>query len=242
MSHRQHRRPMSIPAAGILLAGIALLSCGHQPPTTAEASSPSSSGANDQKIVDLMEKMRARALKNPGGAMEAADFAYNVTQLYTQGVTKRREISPALVDEAVKCLDAARLAKPDDAADLLARKGEMLLAAERKEPGVGALRLSIIERPNVRAFKPLIKHYEAQKMAPEIEALCKRTLPAMGTDQNRYVVLDECLKASGAPTPEAGLKWSSAKDITFYKNRKKELDARLAAAAKAKAEAAEPKK
>jgi hypothetical protein len=135
-------------------------------------------------------------------------------------------------------------AKPDDAADLLARKGEMLLAAEKTEAGVGALRESISDRPNLRAFKPLVKHYEAGKLAAETEALCKRTLPAMKSDENRYVVLDECLKASGAATPEAGLRWAGAKELSFYKARRKQLEARLEATrqAHAKDEAGEAKK
>jgi hypothetical protein len=243
MSNRKPSHSIAFSATVLLVASAALLSCGHKPPSADNAKSDSSS-ANDQKIVDLMEKMRARALKAPGGAMEALDFAYNVTQLYVQGVTKRRQISPTLLDEAVKCLDEARAAKPEDAADLLARKGEMLLAAEKTEEGVGALRGSMSERPNLRAFKPLIKHYEAEKVTAEAEALCKRALPAMKSDENRYIVLDECLKASGAATPEAGLKWAGSKEVTFYKKRKSELDARLAAAAKAKAkeEPAETKK
>lgn len=219
-----------------LLASLVLSGCPPKPkPDATPGQATNASGANDQKIVDLMEKMRARALNAPGGAVEAADFAYNVTQLYTQGVTKRRPISPTLVDEAVKCLDDARMAKPDDAADLLARKGEMLLAAEKTEAGVGALRGSMAERPNLRAFKLLVKHYETHTLVAEAEALCKRALPAMTSEQNRYVVLDECLKASGAPTPEAGLKWAGAKEVSFYKARKKDLDARTAAASKAKA-------
>jgi outer membrane murein-binding lipoprotein Lpp len=218
------------------LACLALSGCRPKPkPDATAGQAAAASGANDQKIVDLMEKMRARALAAPGGAPEAADFAYNVTQLYTQGVTKRRQVSPTLVDEAVKCLDDARMAKPDDAADLLARKGEMLLAAEKTDAGVGALRGSMAERPNLRAFKPLIRHYETHQLTAEVEALCKRALPAMTSEQNRYVVLDECLKASGAPTPEAGLKWAGAKETSFYKARKKDLDARAAAASKAKA-------
>jgi hypothetical protein len=241
MSHRHDRRSLAILAPLALLGGLLLISCGHK------AAGPGTAGgapasANDQKVVDLMEKMRMRALNAPGGAMEAADFAYNVTQLYVQGITKRRQISPTLVDEAVKCLDEARMAKPDDAADLLARKGELLLAAEKTDAGVGALRGSMAERPNLRAFKPLIKHYETHKLAAEAETLCKRALPAMTNDQNRYAVLDECLRTSGAATPEAGLKWASAKDITFYKNRKRDLDARQAAASKAKAEGGEAKK
>jgi hypothetical protein len=225
-----------------LFADIAFSGCRPKAKPDPTLGQAAASGGKDQAIVDRMENMRARAQNAPGGASEAADFAYNVTQLYVQGVTKRRAISPTLVDEAVKCLDEARLAKPDAAADLLARKGEMLLAAEKTEAGVGALRGSMAERPNLLAFKPLIKHYETRKLVAEAEALCKRTLPAMTSEQNRYVVLDECLKASGAPTPEAGLKWASAKDVSFYKARKKDLDARTAASkAKAKEEAGEKK-
>jgi hypothetical protein len=222
MRHRQHRHVTGIPAAAVLLAGLVALSCGHKPKAGASANS---TGENDDKIVDLMEKMRARALKNPGGAVEAADFAYNVTQLYTQGVTKRRSISSDLIDEAERCLDEARAAQPDKAADLLARKGEMMLAAEKEEPGVTSLRLSMAERPNLRAFKPLIKYYADTKATADAEALCKKTLPAMKSDGNRYLVLDECLKLSGAATPEAGLKWAGHKEINFYKARKRELEA-----------------
>ena len=232
-----------IPVAALLLGSLALPGCAAKSkPDPSGAKGLEPTGANDQKVVDLMEKMRARAQKAPGGAAEALDFAFNVTQLYLQGVTKRRQISPTLIDEAVKCLDEARLANPDTGADLLARKGEMLLAAEQTEAGVGALRGSMADRPNLRAFKPLVKHYEAAKLAPEAEALCKRTLPAMKSDENRYVVLDECLKASGAATPDAGLKWAGAKELSFYKARKKELDARLAKQAKVKEEAGEAKK
>jgi outer membrane murein-binding lipoprotein Lpp len=233
MSICQLRR-VGITAAS--LASLALAGCHPKAkPDATAGQATNAASAKDQTTVDLMEKMRARALAAPGGAAEAADFAFNVTQLYVQGITKRRQISPTLVDEAVKCLDDARLAKPDEAADLLARKGEMLLAAERTEAGVGALRGSMAERPNLLAFKPLIKHYETHKLVAEAEALCKRTLPAMTGEQRRYLVLDECLKASGAPTPEAGLKWAGGKEIGFYKARKREIDARMAAANKAKA-------
>jgi hypothetical protein len=239
MRHHPHRHLPLVSAAAVLLASIAALGCGHKKPS-APAATPGT--ANDQKIVDLMEKMRARALKKPDGAVEAADFAYYVTQLYTQGVTQRRAISPGLLEEAERCLDEARMAKPEDAADLLARKGEMLLAAEKVDAGVAALRLSISERPNLRAFKPLIKHYADTKGAADAEALCKKSLPAMKTDENRYVVLDECLKHSEAESPEAGLKWAGHREIAFYKARKRDLEARLAKQAKAKEEAAEGKK
>jgi hypothetical protein len=224
MRHRQHRHVTGIPAAAILLAGLVALSCGHKRPPGA-GNSANASGANDQKIVDLMESKRERALKNPSGAVEAADFAYNVSQLYTQGVTERRSIEPGLLDEAERCLDEARMAHPDKAADLLARKGEMLLSADKYEAGVAALRLSMSDRPNLRAFKPLIKHYADTKATAEAEALCKQALPAMKSDGSRYLVLDECLKLSDDASPEVGLKWAGRKEINFYKTRKRELDA-----------------
>ena len=117
------------------------------------------------------------------------------------------------------------MSQPDKAADLLARKGEMLLAAEKEEAGVATLRLSMSERPNLRAFKPLIKYYADTKSSADAEALCKKALPAMKSDGNRYLVLDECLTLSGAKSPEAGLRWAGRKEIKFYKARKHELEA-----------------
>ena len=48
-------------------------------------------------------------------------------------------------------------------------------------------------------------------------------------------MLDECLKNSGSAAPEVGLGWAPVKDVSFFKARKKELEARLAASNKAKA-------
>jgi hypothetical protein len=57
----------------------------------------------------------------------------------------------------------------------------------------------------------------------------------MKSDESRYAVLDDCLKYSGATAPEAGLGWAPPKEVTFYKARRRELDARLAAAKQQKA-------
>jgi hypothetical protein len=231
--NRPPRRISGIPVTAALLLGLMQLACKHGAAVpTAEGEA---AGSNDQKQVELMEKMRARALAAPGGAHEASDFAFHVTMLFTQGVAERQPVPATLVDEAVDCLDKARAAKPEEAADLLARKGELLIAAGRSEPGVGALRESIDTRPNLRAFTSLTKHFTAQKKTDEVAALCKKTLPSMTSDASRYAVLDECLKASGAATPEAGLHWASKQDIKFYTTRKHEIESRLAAA-KAKEE------
>lgn len=225
-------------AAG-LAVGLQLAACASKPSQQSSAIDPG--GANDAKIVERTEKMRVRALAAPGGAIEASDFASHVTMLYTQGVSKRRSVQAELVDEAVKCLDQAKEAKPDDAPDLLVRKGELLLAAGQSEPGAGALRESIAIRPTLRAFAPLAKFHAAQKQTTELTALCRKALPAMKSDESRYAVLDDCLKYSGATAPEAGLGWAPPKEVAFYKARRRELENRLAAAAKqhkAKEEAA----
>jgi hypothetical protein len=219
--------------AAALFVGLQLAACASKHPQ--QPAAPDPAAANDAKIVERTEKMRARALAAPGGAIEASDFASHVTMLFTQGVSKRRSVPPALVDEAVQCLDQAKQAKPDDAADLLVRKGELLIAAGKSEPGAGALRESIAIRPTLRAFAPLAKFHAAQKQTAELTALCKKALPAMKSDESRYAVLDDCLKYSGATAPEAGLGWAPPKEVTFYKARRRELDARLAAARQQKA-------
>ncbi len=205
------------------LCSLWLTACGHN-----AAAPEETNAAGDAKMVERMEKMRARALGAPGGAMEASDFASQVTLLYVQGVASRTSLAPAVVDEAARCLDSAKEASPESAADLMARKGEMLLAADRQADGLAALRESVAARPNLRAFNLLMKTYTAEKQNADAETLCKKTLPGMKSDDSRYAVLDECLKCSGAATPEAGLRWAGNKEISFYKARRKEVEARLA--------------
>jgi hypothetical protein len=224
---RNRIRGMALVAG--LCIGLPLAAC-HPKPQQAQPSDQLS--ANDARFMERMEKMRARAKNAPGGATEASDFASHVTMLFTQGVAKRRSISPGLVDEAVQYLDRASEAKPDDAPDLLVRKGELLLAADRREPGVNALRESVALRPSLRAFNPLAKLYAAEKQSTELVALCKKTLPAMKSDESRYALLDDCLKYSGATAPEAGLGWAPPKELAFYKARRRELESRLEAANK----------
>ena len=210
MNHSTNRiREMTL---GLCIA-LQLAACHPKPPQAAQPADPAAE--NDTRLFERMEKMRARAKNAPGGATEASDFASHVTMLFTQGVANRRPVAPALVDEAVQCLDQAKEAKPDDGPDLLVRKGELLLAAGKSEPGAGALRESIALRPSLRAFNPLAKYYAAEKQSTELVALCKKTLPAMKSEESRYAVLDDCLKYSGATAPEAGLGWAPPKERAF---------------------------
>ena len=225
-NHPRNRiRGMTLGLCIGLCIGLQLVACHPKPPQA----QTDPAAANDTKLVERMEKMRARAKNAPGGATEASDFASHVTMLFTQGVANRRPVAPALVDEAVQCLDSAKEANPDDAPDLLVRKGELLLAAGKHEPGANALRESIALRPSLRAFNPLAKFYASEKQSNELVALCKKTLPAMKSDESRYALLDDCLKYSGATAPEAGLGWAPPKELAFYKARRRDLEARLAA-------------
>lgn len=223
----------------LLLAVFATLwgisACHPEPPEQPRvAQPPDPMAASDAKAIDRMEMARARAQQAPGGSAEASDFAFQLTLLHTQGIAKRRNLPASLLDEASACVDQAREAKPDDAPDLLTRKGEMLIAAGRTEAGVGSLRESISIRPNLRAFTPLAKHFVVHDQTAVLESLCKRTLPAMKSDDSRYAVLDECLKGSGSTVPEVGLRWAAVKDVSFYKARKRELEERLAATKKSR--------
>jgi hypothetical protein len=218
-----------MPLAAVLLASFVLVACAHKPKQPA---TPDPATANDAKRMDRMEKAHARALAAPGSASEAGAFAFELTMLYSQGIAQRQKVAPTLVDEAAGCLDSAKDALPDEAPDLLARKGELLLAAGRNDDGIRALRDSIAARPNLRAFNLLAKNYQARNETAEVAPLCKKILPAMKSDESRYAVLDDCIKYSGAASTEAGLRWAPAKDVAFYKARKRDLEARSARAAK----------
>jgi hypothetical protein len=196
----------------------------QQQPQQQLGSSRNAPVTNDTKVIERMEMMRTRALGAPGGISEALDFADYVTLIFSQGISARWPVPPALVEEAVASLERARKDHPAETADLLAEKGELLLAAGRTESGASALRDSIAARPSLRAFTPLAKLYAAQKLSTEIVALCKRTLPMMKSEESRYAVLDDCLRYSGANTPEVGLSWAPHREVSFYKARHRELE------------------
>ena len=78
-------------------------------------------------------------------------------------------------------------------------------------------------RPNLRAFELLGKLYKQQNQIDAVEKLCKRTLATMRTDIQRYDILHKCIAFSGASTVEGGLRWASAKDVEFYRQKQAEV-------------------
>src|SRR4029450_11320838 len=112
---------------------------------------------------------------------------------------------------------------PEEAHEMLSRKGQLLIEAGRQDDGLRALNASMDARPNLRAFELLGKLYKQQNQIDAVEKLCKRTLPAMRTDIQRYDILHKCVAFSGASTVEGGLRWASAKDVEFYRQKQAEV-------------------
>src|SRR5262245_34610610 len=133
----------------------------------------------DALNIGRMEKARAQAMAAPGASRDADLFAGHVAFLWSSGTAEQRKLPPTLVDDAIGLLDRARAAHPEEAHALLARKGEVLLAAKRRDAGLAALRESIDARPNLRAFEQLAKAYSEQNQGADVEVLCKLMRPAM---------------------------------------------------------------
>ena len=81
---------------------------------------------SDARQIDQMEKLRAKA-NQTGTPIDAITFAVFLGTLHHNKVDERRNLPPALVDEAATCLDRARKERPEEAPELLARKGELYM-------------------------------------------------------------------------------------------------------------------
>jgi hypothetical protein len=209
----------------VALASSSVLACipGLTQPKPPPAPPRDHQAERDAQKIERVEKLRVKAMAAPGSSSEAGDFAFALVGLHRDGIAARRNLPPTLVDDAARCLDQARDARPEEAHELLSRKGELLLEAGRQDDGFRALRESMDARPNLRAFELLGKSYKQQNQIDDLEKLCKRTLPAMRTDTQRYDILHKCIAFSGASTIEGGLRWASAKDVEFYRQKHTEV-------------------
>jgi hypothetical protein len=180
---------------------------------------------NDARQIEQMETARAKA-QATGTPVDATSFAVLLGILHQSKVDERRSLAPTLVDEAAGCLDRAGKQRPEEAPELLAQKGELFIQFGRTREGVAVLRESMTARPTRRAFAILGKADREANAVAELEQMCKRTLPAMKEDDDRYFVLDKCIEFSGASTVEGGLRWASQKDVEFYRQKRVEVERR----------------
>jgi hypothetical protein len=223
---KRHVLPRSVHLAA-LLAGLSLAGCvpalypnGVQPAAPRDVRADS-----DGRQIEQMETARSKA-NATGSAIDATTFAVLLGTLHQNKVDERRNLPPTRVDEAATCLDRARAQRPEEAHELLASKGELYIQFGRNDEGFAALRESMAARPNVRAFALLGKAHKETNDLAALERMCRKTLPAMKEDDDRYFVLDKCIEFSGASTVEGGLRWASAKDVEFYRQKRVEVDRR----------------
>lgn len=187
-------------------------------------------GQTDAQMLQQVEEARAQVKGNPGGADEARVLAQRVQALFILGVVERKKLdAEALLGEANAALDAAATAHPDKKAQILASKGMMLVEAKRKDEGVAALRASMDARPTTLACVPLIAALEKDGKLEEIVPLCKKARPNVLDDEDRFTLLDSCLRHSHGGDPAQGLAWAGKADIAFYQAKSQEIEDRNAA-------------
>jgi len=214
--------PRRIPVAA-LLTGVSLAGCVPAAYTN-RGSGRDPRADSDAQMIGQMETARAKA-NATATAVDATTFAGMVVLLHQYKTDERRPLPmPTLVAEATTCLDRARAQRPEEAYALLEQKGELFIQFGRADEGYAALRASMAARPNVRAFEILGKAHKDANQIAELEQMCKQTLPAMKEDEERYFVLEKCIEFSGASTVEGGLRWASAEDLAFYKQKSVEVE------------------
>lgn len=192
-----------------------------------EAAMAQAHDAVDANMVKAVADAREASKAAPGSSQEARRWAGALEAAYETKTVERGKIDGAAETAAVcEALDAAAKAHADDRADLLAAKGRVLLLAGKKDEGVSALQGSMKARPNTTALVPLIEALAADGKVSEVAPLCKKTRANVKEDDERFLLLDKCLKASGQPSVEAGLLWATKADVAFYKDEQAKAEAR----------------
>jgi hypothetical protein len=200
----------------------------YQPvdPVTAQANAQAQAqGSVDGATLQRLEKARAAAKASPGGSNEAFAFAREVENAYSLGlVTRGKASGPELVTEAVGYLDAAVAAHKDEGPKMLAAKGSLLLTSGDKPGAKKALEASFAT-PNLWPVAKLLALYESDGDKGGITSVCTKARAVAKSDDERMAVLDHCLEASHAQTPEQGLAWAPKGDIVSYKQHRAAEDA-----------------
>ncbi len=222
---------------GCLLAPIPLTA--EQAQRQQAAAMAQSYEAVDAQYVQTLAQYRSRALATPGSPPEAKMWAGVLEAAYEAGSVSRGKVDgPTQVRELSTALDAAVAQHPEEKGELLAMKGRVQLRAGMKAEGVSTLRASLGAKPSTTALLPLIAELDEQGARVEIIPLCKKMRPAITTNDERYLLLDRCLRHSGASSVEQGLAWAGPADIAFYEDQQQQAAARDAARAQAREDSA----
>lgn len=190
----------------------------------------------DAQYAQLLAQYRATALAAPGSAPEAKGWAGMLEACYEYGTVARGKVDGAThTREVAAALDAAAARQPAEAGEVLGMKGRVLLRAGQRAEGLAALRASLDAKPSTLALLPLL---DAPESRAEVVPLCQKTRPAVAPDE-RYLLLDACLRHSGATSVREGLAWAGAEDIAFYESQLQLAEARAQSQAQERREEAQ---
>lgn len=195
-----------------------------------QAAMAQSQAQTDAQYAQLLAQYRAAALAAPGSAPEAKGWAGMLEASYEYGTVARGAVDgPTQVREVSSALDAAAARQPGEAGELLAMKGRVQLRAGQQAEGVSSLRASLDAKPTTTALLPLLDALEAQGSRAEVVPLCQKTRAAITAEDERALLLESCLRHSGASSVREGLAWAGANDIAFYESLLQQREARAQA-------------
>ncbi len=210
-------------------------------PPNYEAAMAQSQNAVDEQMVQAVVDARTKAEAAPGEAEPALRWAGTLEAAYDTKTVERGKIDGEKETAAVgAALDAAADKNAEKKPNLWAAKGRVLLRAGKQDEGMASLNASMKEKPNLSALIPLIEVHDRQGAHAEVPPLCKKTRPNAAGDDERYLLLNKCLKHGGKPTSiDEGLAWAGPADIAFYKEEERKADERAQARARERQERAD---
>ncbi|MRG96236.1 hypothetical protein [Polyangium spumosum] len=179
---------------------------------------------NDAQILAQLEESRAAVKASPGDMNAARVLAQRVGACFLLGLVERKKVDgEAAIAEVDAALEEATRKHPDQKAEALSSKGILFVHAKRNKEAIETLEASMAARPTVLACVPLIKELDDAGRSSEVVGHCKKARPAARDDEDRYTLLDSCLRHSHGGAAEQGLAWAGKADIDFYNQRTDEI-------------------
>ncbi len=150
------------------------------------------------------------------GAFAANAYAHHAAEFRQQVL----EVLPALADAARS--DAPR------AATLVGYGGTLLLDVGRAQEGWAELGRSMAMGPTLVSAMAVVPAWGERNRSDNVAAICARTLPALGRADDRFRLLEVCVRSMHASSDAAALAWAPAGTLAFYRAERGRRAAALA--------------
>lgn len=222
-----NRTPSRLLLLALLATIAACLPSAYQAPT-AQSMVANAHEHTDAQLLQRLEATRARVRAAPVGSLnETYAMAGEVRMAWELGTVGRGKVDgQALLAEANALIDAALNAHPESRAQLLTRKGYMLMAAKADDQAIAAFQGVLEVQKDVSTWQALIELADRKGQPAEVVALCKTARPHATDEDSRYFLLKKCHQHSHAATVEEGLAWAGKDDIAFYHSKLEQLEGR----------------